>query len=374
MAPGRQSAFAFARDAAALFGVGAAIGSAWRLAGAHPRRRGSHSRPPSDEPADLQAQRALEPGRGRQSQAPTEIPALGWRDIFFRTINETGDDRVLSIAAGSAFYGLVALFPAVSALVSSYGLFASWATASDHLAALAGILPPGAYSVVQDQITRVMTKGDAKLSWAFAISFCIAVWGANAGMKAIIDALNVVYDEEEKRGFLRLNFLSLGLTLGALGLVLIAIAALIIAPALLNVLALGRVTEVFIGLGRWPLLFLGMMFALAVLYRFGPSRREAKWRWITPGAALASLAWLLASAALSFYFSHFANYDADYGSLAGLMALLIWMWMSAIVVLMGAELNSEIEHQTAGDTTEGAPKPLGARGAVMADTVGEASP
>ncbi|MBN9061207.1 MAG: YihY/virulence factor BrkB family protein [Rhizobiales bacterium] len=329
--------------------------------------------PPSAEALNTQLARAAQPGRGRSSDAPSTIPARGWWDILYRTAQETANDRILAIAAGAAFYGLLALFPAVTALVSSYGLFASWATASDHLATLASVLPPGAFSVIQDQITRILATNNSTLSWAFAVSICVALWGANAGMKAAIDALNVVYDEKEKRSFIVLNIVSLTMTAGMIILGCCAIALLVVTPILLNALALGQSIESGIALARWPLLFLGMMFSLAVLYRFGPSRRMAKWRWITPGAALASAVWLAASSGLSFYFSHFANYDAVYGSLGGLMALLIWMWMSAIVVLMGAELNSEIEHQTARDTTEGLPKPIGARGAVMADTVGEAA-
>ena len=358
----------FWRDFFAILGVAAAIGSLIPQA----ERRCAKNLPPSSEPEGLQAARALEPGRGRSAEKPTDIPSAGWRDIFWRTVSEVSDDRLLAIAAGSVFYGLLALFPAVTAIVASYSLFASPATISNHLSTLASMLPPGAFSVIEDQIRRVLAKSDETLSWTLVISIGVAIWGANAGVKALIDALNVVYDEDEKRTFIKLNLLSLLMTAGALVAVLFAIAALVVLPPLLERFAFGPF-ELVLSLARWPLLLIGTLLGLAVLYRFGPSRKEAKWRWLTPGALVAAFFWLAASALLSWYFANFADYDAAYGTLGGLMALLMWMWLSAIVILVGAELNAEIEHQTAKDTTQGAPKPLGARGATMADTVGKAS-
>jgi YihY family inner membrane protein len=218
----------------------------------------------------------------------------------------------------------------------------------------------------------VLAKGDVKLGLAFATSFVLAVWSANGGMKAIIDALNVVYGENEKRGFLKLNAVSLAFTFGGLVGILIAIGCVVALPIVLSTIGLGSVSDALLRIGRWPALVAMMLLGLAVLYRYGPSRQSPQWRWLTVGSVLASVTWLAGSALLSFYLANYANYDATYGSLGAAIGLMMWMWMSTIVVLFGAELNSEIEHQTAMDSTGDGNNPLGARGAKVADTVGEA--
>jgi membrane protein len=310
--------------------------------------------------------------RGRDAMAPWQIPLKGWKDILVRTYHETGEDRLLAVAAGVVFYGLLALFPAITALVSSYALFAKASTINDHLSLISGVLPAGAFDIVKDQVARVLAKGDVKLGLAFATSFLLAVWSANGGMKAILDALNVVYGENEKRGFLKLNAVSLAFTFGGLVAVLIAIGCVVALPIVLSTIGLGSVSDVLLRIGRWPVLVAMMLLGLAVLYRYGPSRQSAQWRWLTVGGVFASVTWLAGSALLSFYLANYANYDATYGSLGAAIGLMMWMWMSTIVVLFGAELNSEIEHQTAMDSTGDGDKPLGARGAKVADTVGEA--
>jgi membrane protein len=198
------------------------------------------------------------------------------------------------------------------------------------------------------------------------------VWSANGGMKAVIDALNVAYEEKEERGFFRLNATSLAFTFGSLVALLVAIGAIVALPLVLAAIGLNSVTDAIIRYGRWPILVLMIMFGLAVLYRYAPSRRSPRWQWLTVGSAFATVAWLAGSALLSFYLANYAHYDATYGSLGAAIGLMIWMWMSTIVILLGAELNAEIEHQTAEDTTEGGKKPLGARDATVADTVGAA--
>jgi membrane protein len=325
-----------------------------------------------DEPLTQQLLRAREPGRGRGATSPARIPWKGWKDIFWRTARQVSQNRLLAIAAAVVFYGLLALFPAITALVSSYGLFAAADTIREHLSFAAEVMPADAYSIVQDQIARVVAKGDAKLSFAFVFGFGLALWSANAGMKAIVDALNVVNEEDEKRGFVRLNLISLAFTAGAIAALLIAVGAVVVTPLVLERIGLAAQTESVIRVVRWPALVLGMLASLAILYRYGPSRREAKWEWLSVGAVVATLAWFGGSAALSYYLAKFANYDATYGSLGAAIGTMTWMWMSAIVVLFGAALNSEIEHQTARDTTVGPEKPLGGRGAAMADTVGAA--
>jgi membrane protein len=328
--------------------------------------------PPSAAFGAAQVSRAGEAGRGRRATTPGEIPWRGWRDVLWRTYQQVQEDRILSIAAGVVFYALLALFPAITALVSLYGLFAQPSTIQDHLAFLSTLMPAAAVTIVDEQITRVVSKGNAQLGFNFFIGLGIALWSANAGMKALIDALNIVYDEEEKRGFFRLNLVALAFTVGAILSLLLATAAVVALPLLLESLGLGHFTNSLIDYGRWPILMIGLIAGLAVLYRYGPSRREPKWKWVSIGSLLASVLWIAASAVLSLYFEKYAHYDATYGTLGTAIGLMMWMWITTIVILLAAELNSEIEHQTAADTTEGHPKPIGARGATMADTVGEA--
>jgi membrane protein len=307
-------------------------------------------------------------GGGATAVKPTEIPLSGWIGIAKRTYAEIGSDRVLAVAAGVTFYALLALFPAITALVSLYGLVADPGTIVEHLAAIERFLPAGAVDILRDQITRIAEGGETRLSLAFGISVALALWSANAGVKAVFDALNVAYGETEKRGFIRLNLTSLAFTLAIILFVLMAIAATAVVPVLLDVLPLGQAVQWLISIGRWPLLIVILMLGLAVLYRFGPSRDAAKWAWVSPGAIVASIGWLLGSLLFSWYVANFEDYNKTYGALGALIGLLTWMWLSATIVLVGAELNSETERQTLRDTTKGTPKPIGARGADAADS------
>jgi membrane protein len=325
----------------------------------------------TDEPHSLQQARARQSGRGREATKPTQIPWQGWKDILWRVYEEITKDRLLAVAAGVVFFGLLATFPAITAAVSLYGLFASYATINDHLSLLAGIIPAGGFDIVREQIERIVSKGDAKLTFGFIFGLGLALWSANAGMKAIMDALNVIYEEEEKRSFFNLNLVSLSLTFGGIAALLLALGTVVVLPLLFGWLGLSSFTETVIAVLRWPALLLLVITGLAVLYRYGPSRTKAKWEWLSVGTFIAALLWLAGSALLSWYLANFANYDATYGSLGAAIGFMMWMWLSSIVILLGAEINAEIEHQTAKDTTL-AKKPLGRRGAAMADTVGEA--
>ena len=313
-------------------------------------------------------------GRGRLSSSPFQIPWTGWKDILWRTYQQIDEDRLLATAAGVVFFGLLAVFPAITALVSSYGLFADASTIGTNLQTMAVMLPQGSFQIVQDQITRVLSKGDTALGATFLFGLGLAIWSANAGVKAVIEALNVVYDEREKRGFFRLNLLSLAFTIGAIVALMLLVSAVVALPLALDHLGLAQESKIIVSLARWPVMFVILLAALGLLYRFGPSRRAARWEWLSVGTLAAALLWIAGSSLLSWYLSNFGNYDATYGSLGAAIGLMMWMWMSAVIVLCGAELNSEIEHQTALDSTVGRPKPLGARGAVMADTVGPAVP
>jgi membrane protein len=327
---------------------------------------------PAQEPLRWQERRAAEGGRGRWARGPLQIPWAGWKDILVRTYREIQEDRLLALAAGVAFYSLIALFPGIAAGVSSYALFANTATISNHLQVAADIVPANALDIMNTEITRIAAKSDGRLTFGFLLGLAIALWSANAGMKAIFDALNIIYDEDEKRGIVRLNLVSLFFTICAIAGAGLAVAFVVVFPLLLAAFGVTSFDHPIVGYLRWPVLFVLLIVGLSVLYRYGPSRRLAKWRWLSVGSIAAALAWLAVSSLFSWYLGNFANYNATYGALGAVVGMMMWMWLSTIVVLVGAELNSEIEHQTAHDSTVGSDQPLGTRGAVMADTVGAA--
>jgi membrane protein len=311
-------------------------------------------------------------GRGRLADTSSEIPPRGWKDIFLRVYNNISEHRVIALAAGMTFYSLLAIFPALAAMVAIYGLFSDPATISSHLDTLSGFLPGGAIDVARDQLTRVASKGGQTLGLTFFIGLAISLWSANAAMKSLSDTLNIIYGEREKRGFVKLNIISLCFTLGAIVFGLLALAAVAVLPVALNYIGLSETADLLLRIGRWPALFVGLTLALTVIYRYGPSREAPRWRWITWGSALATILWLGASGLFAWYTANFGKYNETYGSLGAVIGFMTWLWISAIVILMGAEVDTEMEHQTARDTTTGAPKPMGTRGANMADTVGPA--
>ncbi len=311
-------------------------------------------------------------GRGRLAGSPSQIPARGWKDILLRIYQNISDHHVFALAGGMTFYTLLAIFPALAALVAIYGLFANPATISTHLDTLSGVLPGGAIDVARDQLTRVASKGGQALGLTFVVGLAISLWSANAAMKSLFETLNVVYGEDEKRSFIRLNALSLCFTLGAIIFVLVALSAVVVLPIALDYVGLSGAADLLLRLGRWPALFVVLALALAVVYRYGPSRETARWRWISWGSACATILWIAASVLFSWYTAHFGSYNKTYGSLGAVIGFMTWLWISAIVILVGAELDAEIEHQTARDTTTGAAKPMGARGSHVADTVGHA--
>jgi membrane protein len=314
-----------------------------------------------------------EPGdhRGRSALAPSEIPARGWKDILKRCYQRLNDDRILAIAAGVTFYALLAIFPAIAALVSIYGLFADPATIAKHLDDISGMVPGGAIEVIRGQLDNLTSKGNSALGMAFVIGLAISLWSANSGVKAMMDALNVAYVEREKRGFFRLNATSLTFTLGAIVAAIIGLGAIVVLPLALQYLGLESkqwIAETI----KWPVLLVAVLFAVSLLYRYAPSRREAKWRWITWGSAVATIGWIAISILFSWYAANFGSYNKTYGSLGAVIGFMTWIWLSVTVILLGAEMDAEMERQTEQDTTVGAPKPIGQRGATVADTKGPA--
>jgi membrane protein len=316
--------------------------------------------------------RAREPGRGREANTPGEIPTRGWKDILWRVLWAIPEDRILSTSGGVAFFALLAVFPAIATIVSLYGLFADASTIGGHLSLLAGILPGGVLELIGEQITLITTQGNDTLGIAFVIGFLVALWSANSGVAALFDAINVVYGEKEKRSLLRFYATTFLLTLGMIGFVVLAISAVVITPVVLTFMGFVTQAERLLAILRWPVLLVAVGVWLSVIYRYGPSRQDAKWRWVTWGSALAAVLWLLASMLFSWYVANFDSYNKTYGSLGAGVGFMVWIWLSVVVVLLGAVLNAETEHQTARDSTDGPPKPLGRRGANMADHVGAA--
>jgi membrane protein len=316
--------------------------------------------------------RAREPGRGRQAETPEQIPPRGWSDIFLRVFWATSENRILSTAGGVAFFALLAIFPGIGAVVSLYGLFADASTIGEHMALLSGILPYGVLEIVSDQIKLVAMQQNDTLGAAFVIGLGIAVFSANSGMAALFDAPNVVYDEREKRSILQLYTTTFVFTLAGIAFVILALIGLVVIPLVLEFLGLSAATEVLISVLRWPVLLLTVGVSLAFLYRYGPSRNDAQWRWVSWGSIIAAVFWIGASMLFSWYVATFDSYNRVYGSLGAGIGFMVWLWISAVIILLGGEVNAEMEHQTARDTTEGKPKPLGLRGATMADHVGKA--
>ena len=312
-------------------------------------------------------------GRGRAASKPSDIPPKGWKDILWRVYHNIPEHRVIAIAAGVTFYVLLAIFPGIAALVAIYGLVADPSTIGQHLSDLSGVLPGGATEILGDQLQTLTSQPPGKLGFALLFGVAVSLWSANAGMKALFDALNVVYGEEEKRSFLKLNALSLAFTLGALLFMVFALAAIAVLPVVMSYLGLSNATEWLVTLGKWPILVIGVALAVSLVYRYGPSREKPQWRWVTWGSAAVAIAWLVMSILFSWYAAHFGSYNKTYGSLGAIIGFMTWIWLSSTVVLLGAELDAEMEHQTARDTTTGPEKPLGRRGAQVADTVGRAS-
>lgn len=319
--------------------------------------------------ASPEAMAADEPGRGRGAERPRDIPAKGWKDVLWRTYREVNEDRLTIVAGGVTFYALLAIFPSVGVFVSLYGLFADVGEVNKQLNQMAALMPAQALSVVGDQMTRLALERDSNLSLAFVVSLLLSVWSANAGMKALFAGLNVAYDEMEKRNFLVMTATTYVFTLGTLVFLTLVSALLVATPIALEWLGLDALA-VLMGPVRWLVLWGVAAGAFSIVYRYGPSRARARWRWVTWGGLIAATLWLGGSLAFSWYVNTVAHFDRTYGPLGAVIGFMMWIWFSVMVLLLGAELNAEIEHQTAVDSTTGPAEPMGERGAAMADSVG----
>jgi membrane protein len=317
---------------------------------------------------------AMEPGRGRTADSPFEIPLLGWKDVLLRVYHSLEQDRVMLIAAGSTFYLLLALFPALTAFASLYGFLADRTTIAGNISVLVGILPNDAIDLIRAQLEALASQDVKVLSFGFFLGLSVALWSANNGVKAIFEALNVAYGQNETRSFLRLNLISFVFTFGGIFFGIIVSIALSMTSRVSAAVGLDGWSAVLANIVRWPLIAVVVVIAISIIYRFGPDREHAKWRWLSWGAGLSALVWIVASAGFTFYLTNVADYNATYGALGAVAGLMMWTWISLIILILGAELNAELEHQTATDSTTGEPLPMGERGAVVADTLGKSAP
>lgn len=298
---------------------------------------------------------------------PWQFTLRDWRQIITRVAKEVGHDNVGVVAAGVAFFSLLAIFPLITACLSIYGYFADPAKVQDMLMGVSGVMPGDAWVLLNDQITSVVAQPDAKLGVGIAVGLLIALYSAGSGIRAIMRAMNIAYGEVESRGFAKFYALAGTMTLSTILFLWVALAVIIGVPAILTILKLEGLAALVTKALPWISLIGLFAFALGVLYRYGPSRRPAKNRWVYPGIIFTSVSWLIMSAGFSFFVANFGSYNATYGSLGAVIVLLMWFWLTAFVVIVGAELNAEMERQTCVDTTRGPDRPAGQRGAVVAD-------
>jgi membrane protein len=311
--------------------------------------------------------------RGRSATSPHQIPMPGWKDIVVRSWGVISANNIFLVSGGVTYAVLLALFPGLAALVAVYGLLLNPSQVEAQVALLANVLPPESTKMISDELHSLVTASSGSLSIGAGLALVLALWSASRGMSGLVTALNIAYDEKETRGFFKLNFLAIGLTLLMLagGTVIIALVGVL--PAVLQFVGLESSTKWLLLVLEWPLLIAVVLFGLAMLYRYAPDRHPPRWRWVSPGAIAATVLWLLGSLGFTVYVAHFNSYDKTYGSLGGVVVMLTWLYLSAFVALFGAVINAQSERQTKADSTDGEPKPLGARRAYAADTVGEAT-
>lgn len=306
---------------------------------------------------------------GVEAERPTEIPARGWRQVLQRGWKEAQSDQVPLLAGGVAFFGFLAIFPGLIATVLIYGLVVDPATVREQISSLGGALPGEARQILTDQLESLTSTSSSALGIGVVISVALALWSASGGIGYLITAINTAYDEDEERGFVKRKLLALGLTLATVVFLVVVIGLVAVAPAVLDSLVGSGPLRWLLEAARWALLLVLIMAALAVLYRTSPDRDAPKMRWVTVGAAIATVLWIIASLGFSLYVDNFSSYGKTYGTLAGVVVLMLWLWISSYAVLLGAEINAESEQQTIRDSTKGPARPLGDRGAVKADSV-----
>ena len=306
--------------------------------------------------------------RGHDADRPRDIPGRGWKDVLTRVKDQLKEDQVPLLSAGVAFFLLLALFPALAAIVSVYGLVADPSDVSRQVTELTESLPEDAQSLITGQLESI-TSQDQGLGLTLAISVLGALWAASSGVKHLIEAVNAAYDERESRGFLKLRGLAIALTLGAVAFAVVAIGVIGVLPALASELPFGSTGQVLVQVASYVGLAVAFAVGLAILYRSAPDRDDPRWQWVSWGAVIATVVWIVASVGFTVYVQNFGSYGETYGSISAVIVLMLWLVITAFAVILGAEINSELEAQTAKDSTRGAPRPMGQRDAVKADTV-----
>lgn len=345
-------------------------GSAEAAAASRPAAEAGSPLDLRDRPGDAPpASEAATGVPGADADKPTDIPKRGWLQITKRAWAESKKDQVPLLAAGVAFYSFLAIFPAIIGAVLVYGLVADPGQVVSQVENFARALPADAQSLLTEQLQSLAGGQQQALGIGLAIALLAALWSASGGMAGLLKALSVCYDEEESRGFVKLRGLSLALTFGAILFFVVAIGLVAVLPAIFDAVGLGTIGRLAAEVLRWGGLFAAVMAALALIYRYGPDRDAPKLRWTSTGAVVATVLWLLGSLGFSLYVDNFGSYAKTYGALAGVVVLLLWLFLTSFVVLLGAEINAEAEQQTARDTTTGPEQPMGQRNAVKADTL-----
>ena len=306
--------------------------------------------------------------RGRATAKPQDIPPTGWKDILWLSWNEVSDNNIFLAAGGVTYAVVLALFPALAALVSIYGLLMDPAQIEQQVNAMGAVLPGEMRKMLAQELHQLVSASHGALGFGAAIGLLFALWSASRGMSGLISALDIAYEEKERRSFLRFNMIAIGLTILLIIGGIIAIALVAGLPAVVQFMGFGGTTKWLLLLVQWPVLIVLWLVGLAVLYRYAPDRREAQWHWVSPGAICATALWIVASVAFTVYVSNFSSYDKTYGALGSVVVLLTWLYITAFVALFGAVINAQAERQTHQDTTEGRPKPIGRRGAHAADS------
>jgi membrane protein len=310
---------------------------------------------------------------GRTATHPTEIPSKGWRDIFARVRQNLGRDNTSLVAAGIGLHALLAVFPALAVIVSVYGMFASPQNVADDLQPFLGVFPPDAAKLLTAQLQSLAATKNHTLGLGAVAATLLALWNARKGVGALMTATNIAYKEPERRGFWLKIALSLAFSLGAMVIFTVMLLVGVSVPLLLQAASLGAGVTVTVLVFRWVLLWSFAVLGLALAYRYAPNREPPKWRWVTWGSVIAASVWILGSLAFSLYVQNFGSYGKTYGALGGVIVLLMWFYLMGFTIVLGAEINAEMEHQTAVDTTEGPPAPMGQRGAYVADTIGRSA-
>lgn len=311
--------------------------------------------------------------RGRGATNPTQIPAKGWKDVLLRVKDQLKQDQVPLMAAGVAFFALIASVPALIAAVSVYGLLSDPSDIARQIESFGAALPNSAQDLLREQLRSITESSSAGLGFGAVLGLTAALWSASSAVKHTIAAINAAYDEPESRKFLKLRGLALLLTVGAVLFFAASTYVVAVLPTVLAGTALSGVAQDAISILRWPGLAAAMIAALAVFYRLAPDRDDARWRWITPGAVISTVLWIVASIGFSIYASNFGSYNETYGSLGAVIVLMLWLFITAFIVILGAEINAEAERQTTVDSTVGEREPMGEREAYAADTVGDAA-